>query len=384
MKMKLPAGVRINSNGKYECRFTMNGKRYSVYGNTVKEVRAKELARRKEIEDGTYGLGKKQTLDEFFRKWVDGRDKVVKGATWKGYYVTMRALKAIKIDKAGRSVFDLKLEEIEVQHIRKVQNELIKKYAPSVVNKHIGLIKQLLTAAMYERLINWNPAKPVKSIRNDKKKARETIHRALTFDETEAFLEAAKDEWNYNLFIFLLNTGMRIGEAGALKPSDILGDSVFIHRTIATTKEKSYEITDSVKSAAGRRNVPLTSDALKAIEDQQDLNKELFGGGNVTAFPGADVDEKPIFRSINGKVISTSQVDYRIKVICKRAGIERFTAHCFRDTFATRAIESGMAPKTLQEILGHSDISMTMNLYAHCMEETKHNQMMVVKVRKTS
>ena len=49
--------------------------------------------------------------------------------------------------------------------------------------------------------------------------------------------------------------------------------------------------------------------------------------------------------------------------------------HAFRDTFATRAIESGIDPKTLQEILGHSDISMTLNLYAHVMDDTKHEAM---------
>ena len=189
---------------------------------------------------------------------------------------------------------------------------------------------------------------------------------------------------NFIFILCLLNNGVMIGDAASVKASDVADDSVFIHRTIAATVEKCYEITDSVKSAAGRRNVPLTDDAKRAIEDQQDLNEDLFGGGNVTVFPGANVEEEPIFRSINGRVISTAQVDYRIGVICKKAGIERFTAHCFRDTFATRAIESGMAPKTLQEILGHSDISMTMNLYAHCMEDTKRKQMMVVKVRKTS
>ena len=64
-----------------------------------------------------------------------------------------------------------------------------------------------------------------------------------------------------------------------------------------------------------------------------------------------------------------------IKKICKAAGIAPFTAHAFRDTFATRAIESGMNPKTLQEILGHADISITMNLYCHVMEDTKVRQM---------
>ena len=125
-------------------------------------------------------------------------------------------------------------------------------------------------------------------------------------------------------------------------------------------------------------------DAREAITKQLELNKDLFGHRNITNFPGVDIEEEPIFRSIHGKVLATNQVDYRIGRICDRAGIERFSAHALRDTFATRAIESGMAPKTLQEILGHSNISITMNLYAHCMEETKRNEMMVVKIRKTS
>ena len=66
--------------------------------------------------------------------------------------------------------------------------------------------------------------------------------------------------------------------------------------------------------------------------------------------------------------------------MCKLAGLEHFTSHALRDTFATRAIESGMNPKTLQMILGHSDISMTMNLYCHVMEDTKSEEMKNIKV----
>ena len=69
-----------------------------------------------------------------------------------------------------------------------------------------------------------------------------------------------------------------------------------------------------------------------------------------------------------------------IDQLCLAAGIERFSAHAFRDTFATRAVESGMQAKTLQEILGHADIGITMNLYAHVMEDTKRSQMAAVDV----
>ena len=97
--------------------------------------------------------------------------------------------------------------------------------------------------------------------------------------------------------------------------------------------------------------------------------------GNVTG-----VDDR-IFRSARGLVLNESHVSGDIERICKKAGVTKFTPHAFRDTFATRAIESGMNPKTLQEILGHSDIGMTMNLYAHVMEETKEKEMSLVEIK---
>ena len=208
--MSLPSGMRINKNGKYEIRFTMNGKRYSVYGNSKTEVKAKETARRKEIEEGTFKSAKKQTLEEFFLQWVEGRDRVVKGATWKYYFMSMQTLKKIKIDKAGTTIAKLKVVDIETQHVRMVQNAMAEIYDPATVNKKMSFLKQLLKAAVNERVITWNPASGIKSLRNTKQPARETIHRALTFEETEAFLKEAESDWYYPLFVFLLNTGMRI------------------------------------------------------------------------------------------------------------------------------------------------------------------------------
>ena len=72
--------------------------------------------------------------------------------------------------------------------------------------------------------------------------------------------------------------------------------------------------------------------------------------------------------------------DASIDLVCRRLKMERITSHAFRDTFATRAIESGMNPKTLQSILGHASIKMTMDLYAHVMEDTKIEEMQKVSV----
>lgn len=60
--------------------------------------------------------------------------------------------------------------------------------------------------------------------------------------------------------------------------------------------------------------------------------------------------------------------------ICDKAGIDRFSTHILRHTIATRCIEAGMLPKTLQKIMGHSNIGITMNLYVHTTEEQKHKE----------
>lgn len=78
----------------------------------------------------------------------------------------------------------------------------------------------------------------------------------------------------------------------------------------------------------------------------------------------------------NGLPISRGRVENEIKRIVKiinNAGIEfeKFTPHCFRHTFAARAIESGMDPQVLKVILGHSDYAMTMNRYAHVLDDAK-------------
>ena len=87
-----------------------------------------------------------------------------------------------------------------------------------------------------------------------------------------------------------------------------------------------------------------------------------------------------MFCNENGEALSRERVQGEIDRIIKRiraAGheFERITPHIFRHTFATRAIEAGMPPQVLKTILGHSSLSMTMDLYSHVMPDTKANEM---------
>ena len=85
-----------------------------------------------------------------------------------------------------------------------------------------------------------------------------------------------------------------------------------------------------------------------------------------------------VFLCRNGTPVKNSTYDTGLFKYCDRVGIPHFSMHVLRHTFATRCIEGGMKPKTLQKILGHSNIGITMNLYVHITEDEKHREIDLV------
>lgn len=373
---RIPAGMRKTARGTYESRFTIRGKRYSVYGKTVKECKEKELARRQEIEEGLRYSGRELTLDQYFLKWEQGRLGSVRASTIRTERYIYRLAADITLSPEGCRLGTMRLDKLETRHIRDVQTALWQRYKPATVNRSISVIRAVLESALVERLIAWNPTRGMRSLKSQDKPARETIHRALTLEETEAFFRAAekRGSWYIPLYTFLLNIGCRFGEAGALMPGDFCDGLIHIERTLTRTVDGHQIVGDSTKTGHSMRVIPARRAALEAVRAQQRQNRLHFG-------EEADAEEAgPIFRAPRGGLLGARGIMKDIDLICRDAGIERFSAHAFRDTFATRAVESGMQAKTLQEILGHADISITMNLYAHVMEETKRRQMDAVAV----
>lgn len=88
--------------------------------------------------------------------------------------------------------------------------------------------------------------------------------------------------------------------------------------------------------------------------------------------------EDIVFLCKKGTLVKNSTYDSMLFELCDKAGIDRFSMHVLRHTFATRCIEAGMKSKTLQTILGHSNIGITMDLYVHITEERKHKEIDLV------
>lgn len=214
-----------------------------------------------------------------------------------------------------------------------------------------------------------NPCK--KSLKSDMGKPSDKKE-ALTIDVQKKFLDAVVGYSYENQYRFVLQTGLRTGELIGLKWSDI----DFENRTmkIERTMEYRYKVGEwrvgPSKSKSGFRTVPLTDEAIRILENQRVKNKSL----KLIPIEWKDI----VFLCRKGEPVKNSTYDTALFKICDNVGIKRFSMHVLRHTFATRCIDAGMMPKTLQKILGHSNIGITMNLYVHITEDEKHKEIELV------
>lgn len=361
------------ADGRKTVTFTFDGKRYYCYGRTKAEAKEAAHDKLKELQAGQYLSGGEQTLDRYFEKWDAQRAGKVSDNTIVKERTLCRMISGAVLSKSGKCFGTLKLNEIHREQVQDLQRIISADHTTNTTNQVISLLHHVLKDAVLSDVIPKNPAAGIGSLKRTEPEARDTIHRALTGEELEAFFRAAEGEWYYWLFRFLLFSGVRIGEAGALQLRDIKPDgTVSIERTLTRGAGGGVVIGKTTKTKKGVRRIEYTEELRQAVEEQRKLNAALHG--NVIRITDL------IFTSEQGGMIYSATIAKQVRRICQRAGIQPFTPHAFRDTYATRAIDSGMKPKVLQEVLGHSSITMTMDLYAHTVEETKREQMRKVRI----
>lgn len=354
------ANIYRREDGTYQCRFTIDGHRYAVYGRTVDECRQKETQKRQEIETRAYQRQKDITLGVYAQRWLKGRQGTIDDSTILSYTTQVNAILRASIS----GVF---LRDLRAQHVRDLIAARREEVAPRTVNLMLVVLNQILDAAVMEEMIPRNPADGISALRAPKRALEEDLHRALTKEETRAFLRAAdaRSDPYRDLYRLMLHTGLRIGEAIALEDRDIAGNQIHVSRTI-TRSGGSHIIGDGPKSDAGDRIIPLDSEALRAIEAAREYRTAI----------GASTSR--IFCSRTGGLLYSQHVNDQIRQTCKAAGIATITSHALRDSFATRCAESGMQPRVLMEIMGHSSISVTMQIYVHVMDDVKTAQLLAV------
>lgn len=360
---RLGAGVRKRADGTLEKRFTINGKRISVYGKTSKEIQTKEQEVRKQVEAGIYTDNRTITLDKYFEEWLQGKRTGTKGNTLKTY-------KSYYYKHISPRLGSRRVQQIERREVLNLQREVANDLSENSCNMVLKTLKIVLNDAVHDDIIVKNPADGVKALKKEGDKAAETYHRALTEDEQKAFMQEAASSYYYEFLAFLLCTGMRCGEVAALTWNDIDEKENVIHitKTVSYTEDGALTI-GTPKSEAGKRDIPLTEQTRGILKQRRSKY------GNVIPMRNNN-----IFVAVYGGLIHNHAINRAIeetlaKLEKKGIKIEHFTAHALRDTFATRYIEQGGNMQTLKTILGHSSLAMTMDLYSHVLPNTKQKEM---------
>ena len=357
---ELGAGISQRKDGRYSARFvTSSGKRIEKYFPMLQDAR-KWLAEAKlNDENGSVGVSVGMTVDAWFEFWiVNIKDKTVRYNTARNYRERYR-------QNVKKHIGKMLMTDVKPMHCQKILNAMEADYAGSTIYQTLITLYNLFDSAVENAIILKNPV--TKSVKLPKPVEKNT--KVLTVDEQEKFMEEARYSSNYPQYFFILQTGVRTGEMVGLKWEDI----GFEKNLISIRRSMEYRYTTGEwrvgppKTKHGFREIPLT----KANRDMLlEMKKQADGGRYVQ-------EEFKEFVFINRKGMPTknSTYDVHIAKLTKKAAIQNFSMHTLRHTFATRCIEAGMRPKTLQQILGHSSINITMNLYVHVTDEEKTKEM---------
>lgn len=368
---RLPAGYSKTKDGRIVSRFTIEKKRYAVYGKTVQECRDKEKAKRDAIAKGINDRAGNITLNEYFPEWL--KSKRVKSATRVAYESQYR-------NNIAPMFGETKVKNITRRAILQWQAEKEGQGAKGSIAKARSILIQMFKAMQNEGIINNAAAicfdLPIVKEKAGKRAARDTIHRALTDEEIKAFLQTAKEtSYYYNAIRFILLTGCRGGEAGALQWGDIDTARGIIHirRTVTRNEKCKFIIGDTAKTASSIRDIPINAAIREILDEQRELARGLSGGN---AIP---IDGR-IFTAARGGILNCNVLDATIRNVLRKMekdgiDIEYFSIHSLRATFASMALKMGVAPNTTKELLGHSSLSMTMDLYGHVYEDEKREAM---------
>lgn len=357
-----------NSRGYLKRSFTFENKRYYVYGKNNTELHEKETKKREELEQ-KFDSRQNPILKEYYEKRLNYKKNSIIQSTYIGLESSKNVVCDIYIPSASRKFGELPIKEVTVDDLMIVQDTLSSTHQTSTVNWHMAKLKRIFCDALTERILVYNPFDLISSLKRTEETARDTYHRALTIEEQERFFnsELTKNNNFYNIFCFAICTGMRLGEIGALKYKDVTSDYIIVQRTLTKISGGTYKVGDDTKTKAGKRMIPINNKIRDVLTRQKELNIKRYG-------EIINLDNL-MFPSPYGKLLRNQYINGVLKEICEAEGIDPFTMHAFRDTFATRAIENNMNPRMLQSILGHKDYGMTMNLYCHTLPETLIEEM---------
>src|SRR5260370_2134292 len=327
-----------------------DGRKKFFSGRTREVVKERLAEAQLQMQVGRLVVGRDQTVAQYLERWLtDAVVHSVRPKTYVNYELCVRRL----MPHVGRR----RLRVLAPEHIQHALGKLLDGgWSARTVRQVHMVLRCALKQAVLWRLVASNPSDAVKPPRAERKEMR-----TLTEDEVHRLLAATSGTRHHSLWIFLVTTGVRLGEALAIRWADIdLNEGrVTIRRALQRQRGAGLVFVEP-KSSRGRRTVSLPPETLEVLAQQRrDLDRERVEAGERWQ------ENDLVFPSPVGRPRDMTYLSYTFHRGLERAGLPRLRIHDLRHTAATHLLNKHVHPKVVQELLGHSTIAITLDTYSH-------------------
>jgi integrase len=333
-------------------------KRASFSGKTRKEVQEKMAKTQVDLQAGNFTAPTKTTVGEWIDIWLhEYKRPDLRPTTWDSYAYLVRV-------HLKPAIGHIPLKALRPEMVQRLYNE---KRAEGLSSRTVRYIHAVLHGALKQAVRNNLLARNVTEATTRPKEEKKEI-RPLSQEEARQFLSVVEGDRLSAAFLLALGTGLRLGELLALRwdDLDLKAGTLTVRRGLCRVydqedgERKTRLVFQEPKSARSRRTIPMPSNILAALKKhkiRQNEERLLVGA--------AYGDQGLVFCTPIGTPIDPRNMARHFDGCLRKAGLPHVRFHDLRHTFATLMLELGQSPKTVQEILGHSTISITLDTYTH-------------------
>jgi integrase len=320
------------------------------YGKTRAEAAAKLTKALKAVQDGLPIPGERQTVGQYLQTWLEESAKpAIRPATYASYACLVRMH---LVPELGH----VPLAKLTPQQLQSLLN---RKLASGLAPRRVAMIRGVLRTALNQALRWGLVARNVAALVSPPRVAHFEV-KPLNPQQARAFLQAVRGDRLEALYTVALAVGLRQGETLGLRWGDVDLEAGVLHVRHALQRVDGKLQLVEPKSARSRRTIVLpdvVSESLRAHRARQTGQRLLAGA------EWADGDF--VFTTALGRPLNDSNVTHTFQRHVAKAGLPRQRFHDLRHACASLLLAQGVNPRTVMDVLGHSQISLTLNTYSH-------------------
>jgi integrase len=353
--------TKARADGLWVAQYThvVDGKvhRPVLYGRTRAEAARKLREALIARDNGERPAPAKQSVAEYLRSWHEGSRPQLRERSWmrQGEHVRLHLVPTLG---------HVPLRKLSPEQVQRAYAQLLaRNLSPATVRRAHAVLHRALGQAVRWRLLPVNVASMVDAPRIPHREMQ-----ALTSEQARELLEAARGSRHRDepLLVLAVSTGMRLGELLALRWKDVDLEQRFLRvtgslvRVESTTVDSTELVITEPKTARSRRRVELTHRAVEALREHKRAQlKRRVAAANVWQ------DRGLVFSNATGGYLAANKLQARFQQLLEDAGLPRIRFHDLRHTAASLMLSRGVHPKVAADMLGHSTIAVTLDLYSH-------------------